>query len=278
MKSLIKGVVAGLALSVALSGIASAQTIRMGTEGAYPPYNFINDSGQVDGFERELGDELCKRAGLTCEWVTNEWDSIIPNLVSGNYDTIIAGMSITAERMEQINFSRGYFNDPARIAVLSDSDIAGLETVERLTLDDIDADEQATIDKLREALAGKTVGAQTATTHENFINEYLADVAGAVRAYQTQDDLNLDLQLGRIDAAFADNGAFAAFMETDDGSRVVFTGPKMLGGVYGAGVGVGLRKENEDLMAMFNKAIEEATADGTTKRISEEWFGFDLSM
>ena len=72
MKSLIKGVVAGLALSVALSGIASAQTIRMGTEGAYPPYNFINDSGQVDGFERELGDELCKRAGLTCEWVTNE--------------------------------------------------------------------------------------------------------------------------------------------------------------------------------------------------------------
>ncbi len=103
MKSLIKGVVAGLALSVALSGIASAQTIRMGTEGAYPPYNFINDSGQVDGFERELGDELCKRAGLTCEWVTNEWDSIIPNLVSGNYDTIIAGMSITEERDKVID-------------------------------------------------------------------------------------------------------------------------------------------------------------------------------
>ena len=81
-----------LALS---AGLAAAQTVRMGTEGAYPPYNFINDKGEVDGFERELGDELCKRAELTCEWVTNDWDSIIPNLQSGNYDTIIAGMSIT---------------------------------------------------------------------------------------------------------------------------------------------------------------------------------------
>ena len=78
MKSLIKGTVAGMIVSVALSGMAMAQTIRMGTEGAYPPYNFINDAGQVDGFEREVGDELCKRAGLTCEWVTNEWDSDHP--------------------------------------------------------------------------------------------------------------------------------------------------------------------------------------------------------
>ena len=86
---------ATLAATFAASAL-TAETIRMGTEGAYPPYNFINDSGEIDGFEREVGDELCKRAGLECTWVTNEWDSIIPNLVSGNYDTIIAGMSITA--------------------------------------------------------------------------------------------------------------------------------------------------------------------------------------
>ena len=92
-----------------IAGAASAQDIvRLGTEGAYPPYNFINDAGEVAGFEREFGDELCKRAGLTCEWVTNEWDSIIPNLQSGNYDVIIAGMSITDEREEVIDFSAGY--------------------------------------------------------------------------------------------------------------------------------------------------------------------------
>ncbi len=92
----------------------------MGTEGAYPPYNFLNDKGEVDGFERELGDELCKRAELTCEWVTNDWDSIIPNLVSGNYDTIIAGMSITAERDEVIDFTQNYIPpDPSAYVGLS---------------------------------------------------------------------------------------------------------------------------------------------------------------
>ena len=105
MKKLILAA-AALALT---AGLASAQTVRLGTEGAYPPYNFINDKGEVDGFERELGDELCKRAGLTCEWVTNEWDSIIPNLTSGNYDAIIAGMSITAERDEVIDLTQYYY-------------------------------------------------------------------------------------------------------------------------------------------------------------------------
>ena len=97
-----------------------AKTVRMGTEGAYPPYNFLNDDGEVAGFEREVGDELCARAELTCEWVTNEWDSIIPNLVSGNYDVIIAGMSITAERDEVIDFSEAYTQpDPSAYLVMS---------------------------------------------------------------------------------------------------------------------------------------------------------------
>ena len=116
---------AALALS---TGIAFAgDVVRMGTEGAYPPYNFINDAGEVDGFERELGDELCARASLTCEWVVNDWDSIIPNLVSGNYDTIIAGMSITAERDEVIDFTSNYTQpDPSAYMAISESaDLSG---------------------------------------------------------------------------------------------------------------------------------------------------------
>ena len=91
-------IAAALAAALAAGGAAAQETVRMGTEGAYPPYNFLNDAGEVDGFERDVGDELCSRAGLTCEWVTNEWDSMIPNLTSGNFDTIMAGMSITDER------------------------------------------------------------------------------------------------------------------------------------------------------------------------------------
>jgi len=106
------------------SGAAFAEahsTVRLGTEGAYPPYNFLNDAGEVDGFERALGDELCTRAELTCEWVTNDWDSIIPNLVSGNYDVIIAGMSITEERDEVIDFSDPYTQpDPSAYVALSE--------------------------------------------------------------------------------------------------------------------------------------------------------------
>ena len=94
----------------------------MGTEGAYPPWNYVDDNGEVAGFERELGDELCKRAELNCEWVINDWDSIIPNLVSGNYDTIIAGMSITDERKEKIDFTTNYTQpDPSSYLAASES-------------------------------------------------------------------------------------------------------------------------------------------------------------
>ena len=100
-----------------LSCIGGPEVVRMGTEGAYPPYNFINDGGEVDGFERELGDELCRRADLECVWVTNEWDSIIPNLVEGKYDTIMAGMSITDERDEVIDFTQPYIPPSASVYV-----------------------------------------------------------------------------------------------------------------------------------------------------------------
>ena len=111
---------AALIAAFASSAFADGHTIRMGTEGAYPPYNFVNDSGEVDGFEREVGDELCKRANLNCTWVINDWDSIIPNLVSGNYDTIIAGMSITSERDEVIDFTSEYFPpDPSTYVALA---------------------------------------------------------------------------------------------------------------------------------------------------------------
>ncbi len=106
-----------------MSGAALAQeTVRLGTEGAYPPYNYLDDNGEVAGYERELGDAICAQAELTCEWVTNDWDSIIPNLVSGNYDVIIAGMSITDERDEVIDFTEAYFPaDPSAFISTSDA-------------------------------------------------------------------------------------------------------------------------------------------------------------
>ena len=110
------------------AGLAQAETIRMGTEGAYAPYNFIDDAtGEVTGFEIELGNELCTRAELDCTWVRNDWDSIIPNLVSSNYDTIMAGMNINEERKQVIQFTQAYTPAmPSAYAALSaDVDVEG---------------------------------------------------------------------------------------------------------------------------------------------------------
>ena len=122
-----KLILSAAALALTAGGAFAQDVIRMGTEGAYPPWNYIDDNGEVAGFERVLGDELCARAELTCEWVVNDWDSIIPNLVSGNYDTIMAGMSITDEREEVIDFTQGYTQpDPSSYVALSaDVDVAG---------------------------------------------------------------------------------------------------------------------------------------------------------
>lgn len=113
---------AALALT---AGMGMAQTVRIATEGAYPPYNLVNDKGEVDGFEVELGNELCKRAELQCTWVKNDWDSIIPNLNSGNYDAIMAGMSITEERKKSVAFSQNYYppNPSAYAAPQADVDV-----------------------------------------------------------------------------------------------------------------------------------------------------------
>ena len=117
------------AMALAMQGAVAKDwdSVRFATEGAYPPYNFINDKGEVDGFERKFGDELCKRASLNCTWTTNEWDSIIPNLQSGNYDVIIAGMSITDERSKVITFSENYY-PPAASAYLAASADADVKT------------------------------------------------------------------------------------------------------------------------------------------------------
>ena len=124
MKSLL---IAGLLTALSIN-TATADTVRMGTEGAYPPYNFINDKKEVDGFERHLGDELCKRVNLTCVWVVNEWDSIIPNLLAGNYDTIIAGMSITEERDKVIDFTQAYYPPAPAFYVARDGANANLKS------------------------------------------------------------------------------------------------------------------------------------------------------
>ena len=262
-----------------LASIANSQTIRIGTEGAYPPWNNINSAGDLEGAEIDFGNEACKRMGVTCEWVTQDWDGIIPALEQGKYDIIIAGMSITEERKERVNFTNGYMTDGARFAVLKDSGLADLNIagMAKVNLNNAGGKEQAAIGQLIAAMDGKTVCVQSSTIHQNFLEKHMSGAVD-VKLYQTVDDHNLDLAAGRCDAILADVGSIIDFMESDGGVDIAFTGPTFSGGVFGDGVGGAVRKEDTEILEMWNAVIAEMSKDGTTAEITKKWFGRDISM
>jgi octopine/nopaline transport system substrate-binding protein len=262
------------------AGSAAAKdwtSVRIATEGAYPPWNSTDSSGKLIGFEVDLANDLCGRMQVECEIVAQDWEGIIPALTAGKYDVIMAGMSITDERMKVINFTDSYASEPAYFAVLKDGDLASYKAdLDQANLDEVSDEELAAIDSLKEALDGKTVGVQVATTHANFLDQYMSD-AVEIRSYDTQENLDLDLQAGRVDAALASASYWYPLMQTEKGADFSLIGPGLDGGSFGKGVGAGIRQEDTELVEMFNKAIAEAKADGTINRLAQEWFGFDMA-
>ncbi|MGO4916509.1 transporter substrate-binding domain-containing protein [Pseudogemmobacter sp. W21_MBD1_M6] len=237
-----KKLILATALLALTAGASMAQTVRLGTEGAYPPYNFINDKGEVDGYERDLGDELCKRAALTCEWVTNDWDSIVPNLVSGNYDVIIAGMSITDERDAVIDFTQNYIPPAASAyaALSADVDVAGI------------------------------VAAQAATIQAG----HVAESGATLLEFATPDETVAAVRNGEADAVFADKD-FLAPIVAESGGALSFAGTDVQ---LGGGIGLGLRESDGELKGKLDAAIGEMKADGSLNAMIVKWFGADATV
>ena len=266
----------GLLITLFLSVSANADKIRIGTEGAYPPWNSKDASGKLIGFEVELAWTLCRYIGQQCEIVEQDWDGMIPALIMRKFDAIMAGMSITAERQKAISFSQGYADEVASLAVMKGSDLEGMDTPEGINLTLGGSGVKKTLKTLTGALAGKTVCTQTATIHQNFLES--GDVGKInLRTYKTQDEVNLDLASGRCDVALAAAVAFTDYAEKS-GKPVVLVGPTFSGVAFGNGVGVGIRKDDTELLKAFNKAIEKARKNGDISRIATKWFGFDASM
>lgn len=228
------------AAAVALfAGAASADVVRMGTEGAYAPYNYIDDNGEVAGFERVLGDELCKRAEVECEWVTNDWDSIIPNLLSGNYDTIMAGMSITDERAEKVDFSDNY-TPPASSAFAALSE--GVDPT-----------------------AG-VVAAQASTIQ----SQYLAESGMTLLEFPTVQDAIAAMKNGEAEVVFADKDTLIPTVE--ENADIFWVGEEVN---LDNGIGMAFRKSDAELRDKFNAAIASVKADGTLNAMIAEHLGPD---
>jgi len=276
MKNIYKFFLSSIAALVLFFSSAQADSIRIGTEGAYPPWNAKDESGKLIGFEVELANFLCIYMQADCTIVEQDWDGMIPGLLMRKYDAIMAGMSITDERMKTINFSQGYADEVASLAVMKGSPLEGMDTPKAINLSTGGGDVKKALKTLTVALAGKTIGVQTATIHQNFLES--GDVGSVkVRTYKTQDEVNLDLAAGRIDAALAAAVAFTDYAEKS-GKPVVLVGPTFSGGAFGNGVGVGIRKGDTDLLKRFNKAINTARKNGKISELAIKWFGFDASM
>ena len=276
MKNIYKFFLSFLVALVLISSTASADKIKIGTEGAYPPWNAKDESGKLIGFEVELANFLCIYMEADCTIVEQDWDGMIPGLVMRKYDAIMAGMSITDERMKTINFSQGYADEVASLAVMKGSSLEGMDTPKAINLSTGGGDVKKALKTLTAALAGKTIGVQTATIHQNFLES--GDVGSIkIKTYKTQDEVNLDLAAGRIDAALAAAVAFTDYAEKS-GKPVVLVGPTFSGGAFGNGVGVGIRKDDTNLLKRFNKAIDVARKNGKISELAIKWFGFDASM
>jgi len=262
--------------SFLIIGNVSAEKIKIGTEGAYPPWNSKDASGNLIGFEVELAQELCKIMKYECTIVEQDWDGMIPALIMRKFDAIMAGMSITDERKKAINFSQGYADEVASLAVMKGSNLEGMQTSEGINLTKKSGAVKKDLKTITQALAGKTVCVQTATIHQNFLES--GDVGKVnVRTYKTQDEVNLDLASGRCDVALAAAVAFTDYAEKSK-KPVVLVGPTFSGGAFGNGVGVGIRKDDTELLKAFNSAINKARKNGDISRIATKWFGFDASM
>jgi octopine/nopaline transport system substrate-binding protein len=284
--NIFKKIILTVFASLLLIGNVYADKIKIGTEGAYPPWNSKDASGALIGFEVELAYSLCRYIGRQCEVVEQDWDGMIPALQMRKFDAIMAGMSITDERKKVITFSQGYADEVAALAVMKGSSLEGMSTPAGISLSKPNSDAKKALKTITEALAGKTVCTQTGTIHQNFLES--GDVGKVnVRTYKTQDEVNLDLTSGRCDVALAAAVAFTDYAEKS-GKPVVLVGPTFSGGAFGNGVGVGLRQASQlggtlgardaELLKAFNKAIDQARKDGVISRLAIKHFGFDASM
>jgi polar amino acid transport system substrate-binding protein len=237
-----------LALSVlALSASAALaqNVVRIGTEGAYPPFNFINEANQLVGYEIDLGNELCKRAELTCEWVVNDWDTIIPNLVGGNYDVIMAGMNATESRAQVISFSDAYKRpDPSAYMALAGTDPSVIEK--------------------------GVVAAQSNTVQAGMVSETTATLI----EFPTPDETIAAVRSGTADAVLADKDFLLTYLNDSNG-ELVFIGEKM---PPGQGVSAGLRQSDNELREKFTAAIAGMKADGSLNALLKQWFGDEVPL
>ncbi|MCA1490203.1 transporter substrate-binding domain-containing protein [Ensifer sp. NBAIM29] len=271
---------ASMVLVALATGSAHAENrpteITIATEGAYEPWNFTGPDGKLAGFEVDLANDLCARMEIKCNIVAQDWDGLIPSLIAKKFDVIMASMIVTEKRLAVISFSEPYAPTAAAFMVEKSGPLANLPgTGTTIDLAGEKAKVEQELQPLRDALNGKTVGAQVSTANVAFLDTYFKDVVEP-REYKTVEQHDLDLQAGRIDAVIAQTTSLTATLSKDDFKDYTIAGPTFTGGVFGQGIAAGLRKDDIELKAMLDEAIRAAKSDGTINTLAKKWMKIDL--
>ena len=254
-----------LALAIALAAVAAGYgfylwhpggptQLRIATEGAYPPFNSIDKDGTLIGFDIDIANALCDKMQVVCTIEAQAWDGIIPGLLDRKYDAVVASVSITEKRREQVNFTDKYYSTAARFV----------------------ARKGAKIEIPDAGLAGKRVGVQRATVFETYLRAKFPQAVPVL--YDTQENANADIAEGKLDLLLADWVQMSQdFLKSDKGKDFEFTGPPLIDpAILGEGAGIAVRKDDTQLLAALNKALKEIREDGTYKRLNDKYFDFDI--
>lgn len=246
-----------LAAALSFGTLAAAEPVKIGIAAEpYPPFASPDAAGNWVGWEVDIINAVCAAAEMECAITPVAWEGIIPSLTGGQIDAIMASMSITEERMQTIDFSDKYYNTPTVIVATKGGGMT----------------------PTAEGLAGKILGVQVSTVHEAYAQAHFADTLAEIKTYQTTDEGFQDLAAGRIDASQADSIAIDAFMATEAGQACC----EVIGEVeddpviLGKGVGVGLRKGEDELKGKFNAAIAKILEDGTYDEITKKYFASSI--
>lgn len=240
------------------TGVAQAKDwkkIRVAIEGAYPPFSQVSPEGKLIGFDVDIAVALCEAIGAEPVLVAQDWDGMIPGLLARKYDTIIASMSITDERLKKVDFTKKYYQTPAKFMVKK-----GI--IPQFSM---------------EALKGKVIGVQRETVHD----KYLTDIYGKaveIKRYGSLDEAYLDVEAGRIDIVMADSVALMeGFLDKEKGKDYEFVGPDMVDPkFFGPGIGAAVRKQDGELKQKLNDAIDTIRANGTYEKIQNKYFNFNV--
>jgi polar amino acid transport system substrate-binding protein len=242
-------------LAFAHIGARAEQTLRIASEGARPPFNYLDADNRLAGFEIDLMRAICQRIGAECAFVTQEWESLVPGLAAKQYDLVVAAMEITEERREKIAFSAPYARTPSALVVERERELEGADAA---------------------ALKGLRVGVEAESAQQSFFEDKMPGVE--LRRYATLEEAMLDLAEGRVDAVAEDKLAAVEFLKNRKEGRCCRIAADLPqdAAYFGAGLGVGLRKEDAALKRSVDAALAAIIADGTYRAIRAKYFDFEI--